>query len=102
MDEINIEQLSNTGRRRTHAHVRIYWAKHELVTLQCACTACPVFAAVMKADIRPCLQQGEAGDITSEFFSAPQLRTPRAEEEDSFSPFFLTTEREREGEREKS
>lgn len=40
----------------------------------------------MKADIRPCLQQGEVGDIMSEFFSTAELTTPRAEAEDSSSP----------------
>lgn len=43
----------------------------------------------MKADIRPCLQQGEVGDILSESFNTTDLTTPRVEEVDSFSPCTL-------------
>lgn len=43
----------------------------------------------MKADIRPCLQQGEVGDILSDFLNTTDLTTPQAEKVDSFSPYTL-------------
>lgn len=41
----------------------------------------------MKADIRPCLHQGEVGDTLSDFLNTTDLTTPRAEKLDSFSPY---------------
>lgn len=87
------EQYAAGKRAHTHryyTYIETDTKKNKLVTLQWARTHTPhTLVPWMKADIRPCLQQGEVGDILSEFFNTTDLTTPRAEKVDSFSPYTL-------------
>ncbi len=88
-----VRQNTVGKRARTHAcsmHIETERGKSKLVTLQWARAHTPhTLVPWMKADIRPCLQQGEVGDILSEFFNTTNLTTPQAERVDSFSLYML-------------